>query len=161
MFKDYQSKPVTRRAYQIEEGDVITKEEGESSFSIIVAGKTKDDRVFFKAHEQVKVGDYIVYLTDSDIYHCFAVVFAERNVLDSQTPVSETKQLRVDLDVVLQRLKTSNRCSHERDISIRKIQEAIMWLGMDLKAQNEVNPYPDSYKPGNQNIAPTADGLKL
>jgi len=36
-----------------------------------------------------------------------------------------------------------------------------MWLGMDLKRLNEANPYPDSYKPENDKIAPTADGLKL
>lgn len=77
------------------------------------------------------------------------------------TPVSETKQLRKDLDVQLQVLKTSLRKSRERSIAITKIQEAIMWLGMDLKDLNEPNPYPKSYDPSSPQIEPTADGLKL
>ncbi len=101
------------------------------------------------------------------------------------TEVSQTKQYRKDLDEVLQRLKldsdttrerTSRRVirgSRERSLAITKIQEAIMWLGMDLKAQSEearaagylltncINPYPESYNPNSQVIEPTADGLKL
>lgn len=90
--------------------------------------------------------------------------------------IGETKQFRKDLDGVLQRLKTSShptnphqyaRSSRERSIAITKIQEAIMWLGMDLKAINEENPgacenpYPQSYNPESPVIEPTADGLKL
>lgn len=91
--------------------------------------------------------------------------------------VGETKQFRKDLDAVLQRLKISshpaNRCqyarvSSERSIAITKLQEAIMWLGMDLKAINEespsnetTNPYPHSYDPMSSEVEPTADGLKL
>jgi hypothetical protein len=77
------------------------------------------------------------------------------------TPVSETKQLRKDLDAQLQVLKNSLRKSRERSIAITKIQEAIMWLGMDLKDLNEPNPYPKSYDPSSPKIEPTADGLKL
>ncbi len=44
-----------------------------------------------------------------------------------------------------------------------------MWLGMRLKALNEMqpdalkspNPYPSSYDPTNTKVEPTADGLKL
>jgi hypothetical protein len=91
--------------------------------------------------------------------------------------VGETKQFRKDLDAVLQRLKTSGhptnphqyaRASRERSIAVTKLQEAIMWLGMDLKAINEespsdetANPYPQSYNPESPVIEPTADGLKL
>lgn len=92
------------------------------------------------------------------------------------TAISETKRFRQDLDRVLQQLKLSSlpneqspcRSSRERSIAITKIQEAIMWLGMDLKAINEespsedtANPYPQSYNPESQVIHPTADGLKL
>lgn len=44
---------------------------------------------------------------------------------------------------------------------MKKITEAIMWLGMDLKAQNTPNPYPHSKDPTSPIIDPTADGLKL
>lgn len=70
------------------------------------------------------------------------------------------KELRVALDVQLQRLK-AQPSSRERSLAITKLQESIMWLGMDLKRLNEANPYPDSYDPSNTKIAPTADGLKL
>ena len=70
------------------------------------------------------------------------------------------KQLRVDLDFSLQKLKGCVS-SRERALAITKLQEAIMWLGMDLKRLGESNPYPNSYKPENAVIDPTADGLKL
>jgi hypothetical protein len=70
------------------------------------------------------------------------------------------KQLRVSLDAELQKLKKLNG-SRERSLTITKLQEAIMWLGMDLKRLNEPNPYPDSYKPENDKIAPTADDMKM
>lgn len=74
--------------------------------------------------------------------------------------IRANKQLRKDLDEVLQNQK---RCpnSRERSLSITKLQESIMWLGMDLKRLNEDNPYPNSYDPTNSKIEPTADGLKL
>lgn len=94
--------------------------------------------------------------------------------------VAQTKQFRQDLDGVLQRLKSASdtnrerrtsddrpRGSRERSIAITKIQEAIMWLGMDLKAMNEEgkdgcdNPYPQSYNPASPVIEPTADGLTM
>jgi hypothetical protein len=99
---------------------------------------------------------------------------------DTQQPlnaVGETKQYRKDLDEVLQKLKISSnpknphphaRASRERSLAVTKLQEAIMWLGMDLKAINEespseetANPYPESYNPESPVIEPTADGLKL
>lgn len=70
------------------------------------------------------------------------------------------KTLRVALDKQLQNLKTLPK-SRERELSIIKLQESIMWLGMDLKRLNSPNPYPDSYNPNNIKIAPTSDGLKL
>jgi hypothetical protein len=74
--------------------------------------------------------------------------------------VKADKQLRVNLDAELQKMKALPK-SRETSISITKLQEAIMWLGMDLKRLNEANPYPDSYKPENTKIAPTADGMKM
>ena len=54
------------------------------------------------------------------------------------------------------------RSSRERSIAITKIQEAIMWLGMDLKDIGETaNPSPESYNPQSPNIEPTADNLKM
>lgn len=88
------------------------------------------------------------------------------------TATSQTKQFRKDLDAILQNLKAAStngvgfiippRASRERSLAITKIQEAIMWLGMDLKDIGETpNPYPQSYNPESPVIEPTADGLKL
>jgi hypothetical protein len=90
--------------------------------------------------------------------------------------ISQTKSFRQQLDGVLQSLKNDSsptaphawaRASRERSIAVTKLQEAIMWLGMDLKAINEESPgaspspYPESYNPESPVIEPTADGLKL
>lgn len=74
--------------------------------------------------------------------------------------VINDKTWRRDLDVTIQRIKDGNP-SRERSITITKLQEAVMWLGMDLKRLNEPNPYPNSKDPSNLKIEPTADGLKL
>jgi hypothetical protein len=76
------------------------------------------------------------------------------------------KELRRDIDTQIQKVKTL-RSSRERSITITKLQEAVMWLGMDLKRINDEmpgaspNPYPNSKDPSNTKIEPTADGLKL
>jgi hypothetical protein len=74
--------------------------------------------------------------------------------------IKEDKSLRVTLDDALQTLK-SLPGSRERSLSITKLQEAIMWLGMDLKRLGNPNPYPHSYDPDSPVVSPTADNLKL
>lgn len=71
------------------------------------------------------------------------------------------KTLRQNLDAELQTLKSLSG-SRERSLAITKLQECIMWLGMDLKRLNEPNPYPSSKDPSTgDKIEPTADNLKL
>ena len=74
--------------------------------------------------------------------------------------IVENKQLRKDTDDIIQRIK-SLPPSRERSLAITKLQEGVMWLGMDLKRLNEPNPYPNSKDPSNTIIEPTADNLKL
>lgn len=75
--------------------------------------------------------------------------------------VIENKRLRKEIDEKIQQLKNLPP-SRERSLAVTKLQEAVMWLGMDLKRLGEKNPYPSSKDPeaGTQ-IEPTADGLKL
>lgn len=95
--------------------------------------------------------------------------------------IEQSKTHRRDLDEVLQRIRRDSdrnytgerppdhpvRASRERSLAITKLQEAIMWFGMDLKAINEANPgaapdpYPESRNPASPRIEPTADGIKL
>lgn len=77
-----------------------------------------------------------------------------------KTEVRFDKEMRKELDASLQKLKESVG-SRERSLAITKIQEAIMWLGMDLKRLGEENPYPESKNPESLKIEPTADGLKM
>lgn len=76
------------------------------------------------------------------------------------------KTLRQEIDKHIQTAK-SLPPSRERSLTITKLQEAVMWLGMDLKRINDnnpgtiANPYPNSKDPSNTKIDPTADGLKL
>lgn len=71
------------------------------------------------------------------------------------------KQLRKELDEKIQTL-TSLPKSRERALAITKLEEAVMWLGMDLKRLGTPNPYPSSKDPNTgSKIEPTADGLKF
>ena len=75
--------------------------------------------------------------------------------------IPKVKQLRKDIDDVIQRVKTLDGC-REVSICITKLQEAVMWLGMDLKRIGDVNPYPNSKDPSTGTIIePTADNLKF
>lgn len=75
--------------------------------------------------------------------------------------VTENKRLRREIDAKIQEVKDLP-ASRERSLCITKLQEAVMWLGMDLKRLGTDNPYPSSKDPATGTvIEPTADGLKL
>ena len=81
--------------------------------------------------------------------------------MDLKVEVPAIKQLRKDIDDVIQRVKGLEPC-RETSLVITKLQEAAMWLGMDLKRLNQPDPYPSSKDPSTgTTIEPTADGLKL
>ena len=81
--------------------------------------------------------------------------------MDINLEIPKVKQLRKDIDDVIQRVKSLDDC-REVSICITKLQEAIMWLGMDLKRIGDINPYPNSKDPSTgTKIEPTADNLKF
>jgi hypothetical protein len=81
--------------------------------------------------------------------------------MDIEKEVPAIKQLRKDTDDIIQRVRGLEPC-RETSLVITKLQEAVMWLGMDLKRLNDTNPYPSSKDPSTgTKIEPTADGLKL
>lgn len=81
--------------------------------------------------------------------------------MDHDMEVMFDKDMRKQIDEILQMVKVAP-ASRERSLAITKLQEAIMWLGMDLKRLNEPNPYPSSKDPSTgSKIEPTADGLKM
>ena len=75
--------------------------------------------------------------------------------------ITENKRLRKELDERIQAVKKLP-VTRERSITITKLQEAVMWLGMDLKRLGNENPYPSSKDPSTgTKIEPTSDGLKF
>lgn len=81
--------------------------------------------------------------------------------MDINLEIPKVKKLRKDIDDVIQRVKALDSC-REVSICITKLQEAVMWLGMDLKRIGDVNPYPNSKDPSTgTKIEPTADNLKF
>ena len=78
-----------------------------------------------------------------------------------ESEIVKTKQLRKDIDEILQRVKELSS-TRERNLTITKLQEGIMWLGMHLKFLNSPDPYPGSKDPKSGDyVAPTADGLRF
>ncbi len=90
----------------------------------------------------------------------------QKQSMTIEQEIVANKQRRQSIDNETQMVKAMPP-SRERSICITKLQEATMWLGMDLKRINELapdkcpNPYPNSKDPSNTKIEPTADGLKL
>ena len=86
--------------------------------------------------------------------------------MTTEEQIIAVKELRRDTDAIIQRVKDLAP-SRERSLTITKLQEGVMWLGMDLKRINDTTPgsveipYPNSKDPSNTKIDPTADGLKL
>lgn len=79
------------------------------------------------------------------------------NSLEQEIPA--IKQLRKELDEKIDKVRELSPC-RETSIVITKLQEAVMWLGMDLRRLNEPNPYPSSKDPSTGTvIEPTADNL--
>lgn len=81
--------------------------------------------------------------------------------MDIEKEIVANKQLRKDIDEIIQRVKSLDQ-SRETSLSITKLQEGVMWLGMNLKRLCAINSYPSSKDPSTGSIVePTADGMKL
>lgn len=87
---------------------------------------------------------------------------------DTENMIVFAKNCRVEMDAILQMMKGKQRCletpgccGRNLALAITECENSIMRLGMVLKDLNTENPYPNSYKPENTVVDPTADGLKL
>jgi hypothetical protein len=69
-----------------------------------------------------------------------------------------SKQIRVDVDDMIRRIDNME-VSRETSLVKTKLQEAIMWMGMNLKRLGTSNPYPNSRNTNNEKVDKTADGL--
>ena len=87
---------------------------------------------------------------------CNSAINAEK----LEQEIKSDKKLRKEIDEIIQEVKNLPE-SRERSLAIIKLQEAVMWLGMDLKRIGTPDPYPESKDPSSTRIEPTADGLKM
>ena len=69
-----------------------------------------------------------------------------------------SKQIRIDIDDILRRVDNME-VSRETSLVKTKLQEAIMWMGMNLKRLGNPNPYPNSRNTNNTKVDKTADNL--
>jgi hypothetical protein len=77
MFGIYRSRPAQRDAYRMKsEPWLWFKENGTWAYTM-----PDNSVVHFKAYQTPKAGDWIVYQSDDDIYHCSDDVFRQRNVV--------------------------------------------------------------------------------
>lgn len=58
-----------------------------------------------------------------------------------EAEILAVKTLRRNIDISIQQVKDL-KPSRERALAITKLQEGVMWLGMDLKRISEENPQP-------------------
>jgi len=77
MFKNYKSKPIIRSAYLITDKDIIKHFNDKSEVLVC----TEAGNIRANASIPPVAGDYIVKLSEADVYHCPREVFKERNVL--------------------------------------------------------------------------------
>jgi hypothetical protein len=80
--------------------------------------------------------------------------------MTTEEEIVANKTIRRDTDEQIQAIKNLPS-SRERSLAITKLQEGVMWLGMDLKRLGTPSPYPEGKNPDSLVIEPTADGLKL
>jgi len=129
-----------------------------------ILGEEKDPEV--KTHPcLVPYDDLPEFQRKKDaLFKAIVDVFTPEKKITEPSEIVQIKGLRKGIDNMLQEVK---KCadrfpSREKSLSVTKLQEGIMWLGMDLKRLNTPNPYPSSKVPETESkIEPTADDLKL
>lgn len=80
-FHQYESKPVTRTAYQLTKRDLVTLTWDMDSNK--ATAQIEGELIKFAFHcrpDEIKAGDYVVFLNENDTYHCSEEVFNERNI---------------------------------------------------------------------------------
>lgn len=90
-FKLFDAKPIQREAYQLTTDDIYymafaagqERKGDKCSMSPRALVKIGEKDLSFSFHckpEEIKAGDYVVFINESDSYHCSEEVFNERNI---------------------------------------------------------------------------------
>ncbi len=139
MFKDYESKPVTRRAYEIQSNDEVKPIENSTLWRLTTS---TGEMIHFAVHsDTVNAGDFVVFLNDKDVYHCARGVFLERNIVepeygDEPPRRTQIEQMMVDLECKGDYISSS--FIHERieSVEFKTIELAgnkFMYCGIRMK----------------------------
>lgn len=81
--------------------------------------------------------------------------------MDVNLEIRKIKQLRKEVYDIIQEVKVLDNC-REVQICMTKLQEADMWLDMDLKRIENINSCPNSEDSSTENnITLVSDNLKL
>lgn len=116
MFKEYKGKQITRKAFEITSPDQLLVEHDLINSKNRYGLKTPDGVLEFVAHEEVNVGDFVVYLNDKDIYHCNRKVFLERNEYPSnQDHDVKVPMSAIQIEAMMEELKCDGdyiSCTH-------------------------------------------------
>ena len=75
-----------------------------------------------------------------------------------ESEIIMSKQIRVDIDDIIRRIDNMKSC-RETSLVKTKLQEAIMWMGMNLKRLGNPNPYPNGRDINNEKVDKTANNL--
>lgn len=84
-FKLFDAKPIQREAYQLTEQDITAisfdrDADSDSNRACIFVGLSHISFAFHCKPEEIKAGDYVVFINENDTYHCSEEVFNERNI---------------------------------------------------------------------------------
>ncbi len=84
-FKLFDAKPIQREAYQLTEQDITAisfdrDADSDSNRACIFVGLSPISFAFHCKPEEIKAGDYVVFINENDTYHCSEEVFNERNI---------------------------------------------------------------------------------
>lgn len=86
---------------------------------------------------------------------------AEAPLSASRMEILSVKELRLDIRIVLGRLRNMGP-SRERSLAVTKLQEAGMWLGMDLRRLSDgVSCYTHGDDPTNARVDPADPGAPV
>lgn len=82
IFKDYTSKPIIRKAAVLTDTNLIDRGKDVTGprYALIICEVTSA-ALNFVAHQPPVVGDYVVYLDATDVYHCSKEVFTDSNIV--------------------------------------------------------------------------------
>lgn len=141
---------VEKRSEELAKGVVEFHPEIKEAEGVIATAYVKGATDMLEAIEK---NHYIVEAT--------RVTEADMDNMTHDDEILFNKDMRKQIDEILQMVKAAP-ASRERSLAVTKLQEAVMWLGMDLKRLGTPNPYPSSKDPSTgTTIEPTADGLKM